>query len=867
MIEKFTPLIKQYKQIKSKYKDCILLFRLGDFYEMFEDDAVRASKILNLVLTSRNNLPMCGVPYHSVTNYIQKLISSGQKVAICEQLESPDVAKGVIKRDVVRVLTPGTIIEEEFLQPKLNNYLMGIVVSDDKDLLAVSIVDVSTGEFQVSLIEEEKRFSKIEDEISKSQPKEILLAGVRKKRNYKNIVAEQLFEFLKQKRLNVIYFENESFFPIDLKDFFQEIPEKILSNQLLLNVITLTINYLKETQKTALINFPHIKYFESEKYLILDETAINTLEIIKPITTFDYEKQISLLSIIDLTTTSMGGRLLRKWLLKPLIDVCEINKRLNTVEVFIKHNVVRKEVVNILKKVADLERIRTRLLNKSVLPKELIELKKTYIALPQLKELLTELNFENTLIPEIISSLEVDNEVIKIIDESIEEEAQDVIKRGYSQELDDLRTAALEGKKWLIEIEKKERIRTGINNLRINYNSIFGYYIEVTKSNISKVPSDYIRKQTLVNAERYITEELKNLENKIIGSQEKALKLENQIFLEICDKLTNYNFPIAKIAQTLAVVDVLCCLAEVAERYNYIKPQVYNGDIIEIKEGRHPVVEKMIPEGSFVPNDIYLDGNHSQILIITGPNMSGKSTYLRQIALIVILAQMGSFVPAKYAKVGVIDRIFTRIGAQDRIFFGESTFFIEMKEVANILQNTTQKSLIILDEVGRGTSTYDGISIAWAVVEYIYNLRVNNLGPKTLFATHYFELTELAEKYFGIKNFNFSAKEIKTPKAEQLIFLHKIFPGPADKSYGIQVANIAGLHPTVIENAKKILSILQNSTNTILKTEIQIPLFENQPFNYDTIINKLKEVEPENITPFEALRLIVELKKNIKNGD
>lgn len=841
-----TPLMQQYAALKKKHKDSILFFRLGDFYEMFDEDAKIASSILSIALTSRQGVPMCGVPFHSATSYISRLINSGYTVAICEQVGEEDKKTKLFKREVVRVITPGTIIEEDLLKQKSANYLLAITC----DIVGwgISYCDISTGEFYATQRLNDKDFYHLSSIIARIEPSETIIDSNSLKYLEKQGYRLPVLNFSEQ-------FLDESFTPSWLNLPVWQ------NNKLAAKAAILSLSYIKKIQPQAELNLTPT-YFEDENTMKLDETAIKTLELVSS----DYEGGSSLLEILDFAKTSMGSRMLKRWILNPLTDIHSIQKRQDFVNFLFENTSARKDLENILEQIPDIERLAGRIFNQNLTPRDVVAIEKAISFLPKLKILLSRDDFFK-YVPEIaleLSKLESLYPLMKLIKNAIKDEPPakisdgGVIKEGYNEELDRLRNIKKDSQKIIMQMELKEREKTGIPTLRISYNANFGYFIEVTKPHLPKVPYYYQRKQTLTNVERFTTPELKNLEAEILGAEDKILKLENQIFNEIKQEIAKYFSQIKAYATAISNLDAFYSLSEAAEKNNYTKPEILNENIIHIEDGRHPVVEKYLPSGTFVPNDFKIGNNDPQIIILTGPNMSGKSVYLRQNALIVIMAQIGSFVPAKSAKIGIVDRIMTRIGAQDRLSKGESTFMVEMKETSNILKMATEKSLVLLDEVGRGTSTYDGISIAWAVIEYLYK---NGKGPKVLFATHYFEITELALKYEGIKNFNISVKEWTNSKGKtEVVFLHKIVPGPADKSYGIHVAELAGLPQECIKRAKEILKELESKnikTNSLQEQQL-LPIFSEHP-----VLDEIKNIDTENITPIQALNILNELKKKI----
>ncbi len=837
-----TPLLHQYKRIKAKYPDAILLFRVGDFYETFYEDAKIASKVLGIVLTQRQEgVPLAGVPYHAVEPYIAKLVRAGYKVAICEQLEEPKPGK-LVRRDVVEVITPGTLLEPQLLKERQPNYLMALV--EDRNMWGVATIDISTGEFRVTEIEA----GHIKDEVQKFQPSEIIIP-----QSMTNIP-----DFLKSYNLTTIddiNFDSElantelcRHFNVQSVDGFG-----LTDMPLAIRAAGAALHYVKETKKHTLDYISSIKPYRVQDFMFIDSFTRRNLELTEKITG-EYEG--SLLSVLDETCTPMGARLMREYVLSPLLDLNHIRKRLDAVQVLYDAPTLLTKLRSILAKLPDMQRLISRINVGRANPRELQGLKRSIMLLPKINELL----------PQSLSEWKVTSlhEVADIIDKTLVEDPPTkiteggLIKEGANAELDELRQVVREGKNWIAQLEARERIRTGIESLKVGYNSVFGYYIEVTKPNLHKVPKDYIRKQTLVNAERFITPELKEYESKVLHAEDRIKDLEYKLYNELRKEVAKYTTLIQEVAQKLAELDVLASLAYVARKYNYVRPEFHEADRIEIIGGRHPVVEHQLKEGEFVPNDLMFDEWH-RILIVTGPNMSGKSTYLRQAALILIMAQMGSFVPAESAHLRIVDRIFTRIGASDDITRGVSTFLAEMNETANILHNATERSLIILDEIGRGTSTFDGLAIAWAVVEYI----ARNIKACTLFATHYHELTRLADMIPIVKNFYVEAKRYKN----QIIFLHRVKPGSSDESYGVDVARLAGLPKSVIQRAKEILRHLEyEEKRQVLKKILkstQVSLFDALEESEHPIITKLKAVDVNKLTPIDALLLIRELKENL----
>ena len=876
----FTPMMQKYLETKEEYKDCILFYRLGDFYEMFFDDALTASRELEITLTGKDcgmeeRAPMCGVPFHAVDNYLNKLVSKGYKVAICEQVEDPKLAKGLVKREVVRIVTPGTNLDTQALDASKNNYLMSIICTSDS--YGVAIADITTGAFFVTEMENER---KLMDEITRYSPAEIIC-------NQSLEMSGLDFADIRE-RLGVSVFTLEDWYWDDdrchtcLKEHFHvstlaglglaDFPVGTIAAGSLLQ-------YLKETQKSDLSNLTGITPYASGKFMILDTSTRRNLELCE--TLREKQKRGSLLWVLDKTKTAMGARMLRSFIEQPLIDKEEIEKRLEAIEEFNQNAIVREEMREYLGPVYDLERLISRISYRSANPRDLIAFRSSLEMIPPIRYILG--SFQAPLIQKMRDELDELRDITKLIADSIQDDPPitvregGFIKDGFNEEVDRLRKAKTDGKGWLSELEAKERDKTGIKNLRIKYNKVFGYYLEVTNSFKDMVPDYYTRKQTLTNAERYITPELKELEDLILGAEDKLFSLEYNLFCEVRDTISENIVRIQETARALAGLDVFASLAYVAERNHYVRPTINQRGMIEIKGGRHPVVEQMIRNDMFIPNDTLLDNNKNRVSIITGPNMAGKSTYMRQSALIVLMAQIGSFVPADSAKIGLVDRIFTRVGASDDLASGQSTFMVEMTEVANILRNATRDSLLILDEIGRGTSTYDGLSIAWAVVEHISNPRL--IGAKTLFATHYHELTELEGKINSVNNYCVAVKE----QGDNIVFLRKIVKGGADKSYGIQVAKLAGVPDSVIDRAKQILEELTNADITENAQEIQIPSAEKkkpakrmdevdreQMSLFDTvkdedILEELKTLDISNMTPMEAMNTLYRLQSKLKN--
>lgn len=870
--------MRQYRKIKAQYPDAIVLFRMGDFYETFEEDAKIAARVLGIALTKRANgaaadVPLAGFPHHALDTYLHKLVRAGYKVAICEQLEDPKLAKGIVKRDVVEVITPGVALTDKLLDNRSNNFVCAIYFKDEK--VGFAFADVSTGEFYASEVSVNE-FRNLLDTIS---PSEILFCKTQKDKVEQAIGDIQIKPALT--KLEDWVFKYDYAFETLTNHFQTQSLKGFGIDDIELGVICAgaVMHYLQETQKTKLIHIKKISRYDTGDYMLLDSATKRNLEI--AISYLGETTYGTLFSVIDKTQTPMGARLLKKWVLRPLKKIEPIRKRLEAVKELYENSNLRKNLFEILGEIGDVERLISRIAIRSHIPgttgranpKDLINLKESLKKIPKIKSLLS--NTSSDTLQKIHKLLNPLQEVVDLIENAIVDDPPStvsdggVIRDGYNAELDELRFIARSSKEFIANLQQKERERTGIPSLKIDYNSVFGYYIEVTKAHLDKIPEDYIRKQTLVNAERFITPELKEYEEKIFTAEEKISALEAELFNQIREKVSGYTEEIQKNAQLIAMLDCFVSLAEVAVENNYTCPIVDESDVIEIKGGRHPVVEKILPVGEkFVPNDVLLDNGENQILIITGPNMSGKSVFLRQVGLIVLLAQIGSFVPADYARVGIVDRIFTRVGASDNIAGGESTFLVEMHEMANILNNATPRSLILLDEVGRGTSTFDGISIAWAITEYIHE----NIKAKTIFATHYHELNELAELFPRIKNFKADVKEL----GDKIIFLHKIVPGYADHSYGIEVAKMAGLPEEVTERAKEILINLEQKELTpqgkgkrkiskeILKEKFQISLFE---MSDSKLREEILNLDIDNMTPVQALMKLNELKGKIKRGE
>lgn len=867
----YSPMMQHYLDTKNQYKDCILFYRLGDFYEMFFDDAINVSRELELTLTGKDcgkeeRAPMCGIPYHAAETYISRLISKGYKVAICEQLEDPKQAKGIVKRDVIRVVTPGTVMESNLLDDRKNNYIM--CVYKNGIYFGVTVCDVSTGDFRTTEIKETNNFAMLLDEISKYSPAELVVNPMMYESSEEIAKIRERFDIYIT-RLEEREFTSDSetlsvkYKVVDDEENLVDISKFLLS----VGSVNALLTYLLDTQKNSLDHINKLIVYSVTKYMALDINARRNLEITEKLR--DKSKKGTLLWVLDKSSTSMGGRLLRRWLNNPLIDSKQINKRLDAVEELKDNIILRGDITESLKKVYDIERLAGKIAYGNANGRDLISLKNSAKQLPDIKKILKEAKSE--LLKELYSELDVLKDIYELINKTIVEDPPisvkegGLIKKGYDEEIDKLKNATTNGKNWIVKLEVEEREKTGIKGLKVGFNKVFGYYIEVTKSNISLVPDRYIRKQTLTNGERYITEELKNLENQILGAEEKVINLEYNVFVEVRDKIEAQVERLQKSAGIVATLDSLCSLANVAEDQNYVRPQVDNSGIIDIKDGRHPVIEKILPSGSFVQNDTYLDKDDNRLSIITGPNMAGKSTYMRQVALITLMAQIGSFVPASSARIGVVDKIFTRVGASDDLSMGQSTFMVEMMEVAQILKEATSNSLVILDEIGRGTSTYDGLSIAWAVAEYISDSE--KCGAKTLFATHYHELIELENKIPGVKNYSIAVKE----KGEDIIFLRKIVKGGTDESYGVHVAKLAGVPQLVTKRANEILKSIERrnvlNNKKMEKENKNVADGQLTMYNYKLaeLAQELDKVDVNELTPIEALNTLVKIKEKMSS--
>lgn len=858
-----TPMMKQYLEIKNANKDSILFFRLGDFYEMFFDDAVLVSKELELTLTGKDcgldeRAPMCGIPYHAVEGYLVRLIKKGYKVAICEQVEDPKMAKGIVKREIVRVVTPGTVTESVMLDENKNNYIATIYKVGM--YIGFAFADVTTGELMCTEFTGVNGLINLVDELARLSPSELIVNQsffesadinyIKQRFNsYITPISDEHFnreEAINRIKIKVTNFEDESKVP----------SVGIIATGTLLM-------YLEEIQKSNLEHINKLNVYNAERFMSIDLSTRRNLEITE--TMREKSRKGTLIWVMDATKTAMGARMLRSFVERPLIDVNKINERLNSVEILKNNPILRSDIADSLNKIYDIERLIGKIVYGSANARDLVALKLSLMQLPELKQLL--ITIDDELISKLTENLDLVEEIKDLIDKSIIDDPPitikegGIIKKGYNSEVDRLREAGTNGKTWLAELESSEREKTGIKNLKISFNKVFGYYIEVTKSNLSMVPDYYIRKQTLTTGERYIIPELKEMEDTILGAEEKIVVLEYDLFNEIRKIISKEIERLQKTASVIANIDALTSLAEIAEKNNYVKPLVDDGEIIEIKEGRHPVIEKMMSDGEFIANDTLLDLTENTINIITGPNMAGKSTYMRQVALITMMAQIGSFVPAEFAHIGVVDKVFTRVGASDDLAMGQSTFMVEMVEVANILNNATKRSLVVLDEIGRGTSTFDGLSIAWAVIEHISE----NIGARTLFATHYHEITELENKIENVKNYCISVKE----KGEDVIFLRKILRGGADGSYGIHVAKLAGVPYAVINRAKEVLKQLEDadiskkSMKDIKKSQVVVGQVDLFNMKGTAIASELEKLDLNGVTPIDALNILYRLKEKL----
>ncbi|ERI92944.1 DNA mismatch repair protein MutS [Clostridiales bacterium oral taxon 876 str. F0540] len=862
-------MMQQYLQVKEKCKDSILFFRLGDFYEMFFEDAEVASRELELVLTGRdcgleNRAPMCGIPYHAANSYIARLVGKGYKIAICEQLEDPSVAKGIVKRDIIKIITPGTYTDSSFLDENKNNYIMSLYIDILLKNMGICFTDISTGDFYCT--NTKYNANVILNEISKYRPSEIILLNECDK-DLLNIINER-YDVLITNR-DKEFFESNAI--NNLREQFSDFNEDIY-NSCTINAANGMINYIFETQKHSLRNINILHYYSVEEYLNIDINTRRNLELTE--SQRDKSKKGSLLWIMDKTCTSMGARELRRWIEQPLISKKKIDLRLDAVDELISNIALRNDLKDSLAEIYDIERIIGKIASKSVNAKELTALKNSLEKIPKVKNIIGQCS--SAMIKNMFNDIDDLQDIYSLLDKAIMDNPALSVKEGsiikdlFSEEVDNLRSAKAHGKEWIAQLEQQEREFTGIKSLKVSYNKVFGYYIEITNANKGLIPDGrYIRKQTLANAERYITQELKEMEDKILGAEDKLMSIEYEIFIKIRDEVEKQIDRMKKTAKFIAELDCLTALANLAVENNYCRPDITENGVITIKEGRHPVVEKVIPTGTFVFNDTLINNKEDMLLIITGPNMAGKSTYMRQVALITLMAQIGSFVPASSASISICDRIFTRIGASDDLTSGKSTFMVEMWEVSNILKNATNRSLVLLDEVGRGTSTYDGLSIAWAVIEYI--CKTKDIRCKTLFATHYHELTKLEGKIKGVKNYSVAVKEVEN----EIIFLRKIIRGGADQSYGVEVAKLAGLPESVIVRAKEILNSLEeehlkNEDISVRETAVDANINNIVQLSFsdiekDSIIEEIKKIDILNLTPMEGFNKLYDLIKKVKS--
>jgi DNA mismatch repair protein MutS len=904
MTDSYTPLMNQYNAIKAQYPEAILLFRIGDFYEMFGDDAVKGARILKLTLTRKHvgkdrTVPLAGVPHHAVQSYMAKLIQAGCKVAICDQLEDPKFAKGIVKRDVTRVITPGTVLETTLLDEKTNSFLMAInLLNPSKQAaikLGIALIDLSTGEFLLTEFIDTKQFRRLDTELQRLQPREILIP------NDIGLEGKPLQEILPiADTVAVNPYHGMNFDPdIAYRGLLEQMGTTSLQGfgceemKTAIGAAGAVLAYLRETQKNSLDHIKSLRTYTLEDYMVLDPATLQNLEIFR--SNRDGSQEGSLFAVMDQTLTGMGGRKLKSWLSQPLMNLHELNRRHDAIECFLKKYRFRESLRLLLDRVYDLERLLARIGCQVGNARDMLALGKTLELLPEIKKLVqendqpleaengdTNENWAGTLAPlpesllsELQNKIHDLSELQALIKKALVEDPPltlkegGLIRDGYNPELDELRKISRSGKQWIMELESRERERTGIKSLKIRFNNVFGYYIEITNANLSMVPEDYQRKQTLTNAERFITPELKDWETRILGAEERMMDLEYQLFCELREKVSAHTTPIQESADAIGQLDALSSLAETAAQNDYCRPEMAAEPVLEIKDGRHPVIEHVLPPGKFVPNDLNVDTGDNRLLLITGPNMAGKSTFIRQAALIVLMAQAGSFVPAHKARIGLADRIFTRVGASDNLLRGESTFMVEMNETANILNNATNRSLLVLDEIGRGTSTFDGLSIAWAVAEYIHD----KIGARTLFATHYHELTQLTQSLRGIKNFNVAVREWN----DQVVFLHKIIEGACDKSYGIAVGRLAGLPEPVIIRAREVLTDLEKYSETtqteLAKTHapvnnirpqvstVQLTFFETA---LDPILEEIKGMDLTVMNPMQALLKLQEYQDKLK---
>ena len=867
-----TPMMQQYRSIKKEYSDSILFFRMGDFYEMFNDDAKTASSILQIALTARNKktnpVPMCGIPHHSANLYITKLLKAGKKVAICEQTEDPKQAKGLVKREVIRVITPGTVLDDNVLDPKKDQFIASIYFG--KNLIGLAALDVSTGVFKATQIDGANSFSLLADELKILDPKEIIIPNSMIEKPHPWLPASEAFlhagedwtfSFSEAYRNLTEHFKTQS-----LEGFGCENMKAAISSAGAL------IHYLQETQKSAMEHITALTPFPVNDYMAVDQSTLASLELVQ---SSEGSRKNSLLDLLDISQTAMGARRIREWILKPLIDAEKIRERLNVVANFKNNPTERKKLRDLLKNIFDLERLLGRITLSACNARDVISLKTSLKVFPDIQNELK--RFSSSSISSFLEEWDNLDDIYSLIDQNITDDPPlslkegNLIKSGCNEELDRLKKIIRQGKNWIASLETEEKEKTGIPVLKVGFNKIYGYYIEITKKHSDRIPAEYIRKQSLVNAERFISPKLKEYEEEITGAEEKIFAIEQKLFEEVRSSISLVGSRIQNMARIISEVDTLSSFAEIAHRYNYCQPEFTNERSLIIENGRHPLIEQIDPTVRFISNDTFLDSVEQQIMIITGPNMAGKSTYLRQVALITLMAQIGSFVPAEQTRLGITDRIFSRVGAQDHLLKGQSTFMVEMNETANILNNATADSLVILDEIGRGTSTFDGISIAWAIVEFLHKADQGG-GPKTLFATHYHELTDLSRVLPGVKNFNVQIKEWN----DEIVFLRKIVPGGTDKSYGIQVARLAGLPKIVLDRAQEVLFNLEQSEFD----EIGVPKIshsDNQRNKYSSgqlalfpdpenpLIQKLKAIDPDDLSPREALDVIFQLHQLLKD--
>ncbi len=876
-----TPIRRQYLAIKKQHPDAILFFRLGDFYETFDDDARLVSRELDIVLTGRpmgkgQRVPLAGIPYHAADNYIARLISKGYKVAICEQMQEPSQAKGIVAREVVRVITPGTLVEPQLLAAKTNNYLVAVVLEGDR--AGIAYADITTGEFAATQLSDSDVGQAVQRELARLQPAEVLLP--QKSIGSKSIEHRDQEEGADSTSMLYSLCSMFSITPYEPWHFNLDTAQRALLEHfgvatldgfglagmpLAVQAAGAIVQYLGETQRAALSQLTQLASYSTSQFMVLDAYTRRNLEIFE--TARSRSVKGSLLGVLDLTQTAMGGRLLRRWLGQPLLDLAQLTARQEAIQTFYDNTPLRTEVATLLRQVGDLERLANRAGQRIATPRDLVALRHTLAIVPRLQEAISNFEFQ-------ISKSEIDTcpEVATLLAQAIVDDPPatladgGVIRPGFSAELDGLHAASKNAKQWIAGLERQERARTGIKNLKVGYNKVFGYYIEVTSANLAQVPADYIRKQTLVGAERFITPDLKEYESLVLNAQERIVELETQVFRQVLDQVASTTPRLLATARALAELDVFAALAEVALRHSYVRPTLDNSEEIRIQAGRHPVVETTLSDEPFVPNDTYLSNQDVQLIVLTGPNMSGKSTFLRQVALIVLMAQIGSFVPAEKATIGLVDRIFTRVGAQDDIATGQSTFMVEMVETANILHHATRRSLIVLDEIGRGTSTYDGLAIARAVVEFIHNHP--RLGAKTLFATHYHELTELAKVLPRVRNFNVAVAE----EGDRVVFLRRIVPGGADRSYGIHVAQLAGLPRSVIHRAEEVLENLEKDEKgrgrrERLRQEMAAAQLSMFPTGPHPVVEELQKLDVDSLSPLEALTKLYELQEKAKGGN